>query len=251
LEAGQRVEVVMADRYDLQGIPVQAGRIELRGVSHDEHGRAFRYAAPGARVAGIVATVDDDWLMLDLGDGEPPVGIPRRAIRRWENFDLPQGVARPPAAGERIRLVSPEFGPHKVTGRLLEVDDDTLLLKLPNRAEPVRLQRSSVERLDVSRGVHGRTRLGAMVGGVAVGALGGLAGYGIGRVSGPADCVYDCRRPTFWGTVIGGVTGAGIGVAIGALAGTAVRIESWRPASIAVSLAPRRKGGMAALTLRF
>jgi len=246
-EVGQKVEIAVADSYrTAQGVRVSATWTALAGrplmtLAARGQERTMTQAANQGRVRGALTAIDDAWLTLDLGAPQPLLRIPRAAIVRWETLALaPQG-AESGRTGERVRIVSAEFGRRKLTGRLLAIDDETLLLKMAGRAEPLRLRRSSVERLDVSRGIRGHGGTGAAIGALALGLPTGLFFGAWGAAGGGGD-----------GAVLAAaVVGVGSGAAIGALVGSAVRTERWDHASLSVAVVPRPRGGGVALSLRF
>jgi hypothetical protein len=245
-EVGQRIEITLAKPYrTAEGVRVSATWTEVAGrplmtlAARGQHG-TMAQATERGRIHGVLTAVDDTWLTLDLGDKQPLLRIPRSAVVRWETLGLAAQGAEPLPTGQRIRIVSAELGRRTLTGRLFAIDDETLLLKVANRAEPLRLHRSSVERLDVSRGRRGHAGTGAVigaVGGLPLGVLSiAIATGGEGQAA-PGDLAF-----------VGCVA---YGAAIGALIGSAVRTERWDHVSLSVAVAPQPHGGRAALSLRF
>jgi hypothetical protein len=98
--------------------------------------------------------------------------------------------------------------PRLVTGSLVELREQTVSLR--RRRDTVIVALDSVLALEVSRGRETRERTGALVGG----ALGLIAGFGVGHLRHPAQ-----EDPTTGQilaiTVIGGFVGTGLGVVVG------------------------------------
>jgi hypothetical protein len=156
-------------------------------------------------------------------------------------------LARDPA--EPLVVIRPG---RRITGRLVSADDGSLTLVPEGAAEPVRLDRASVARVEFSDGRRSRVGRGALIGafaGAAVGALAGMITYnrypnGCFEGSSASGCAV-------YGAVLFGVPGA----AIGALSSIGPR-ETWREAPLASPASSRpttpRPGGLAfALTIRF
>ena len=259
LEVGRRVEITLAGPYRTdEGVRIQVPWTRLDGketltLRAGGHAKELAWASEPGHVLGVLTAVEDAWLTLDLGEKRPLLRIPRAAVAGavpWETLGLLPPDADPLPTGQLIRVVSreTELAGQLLTGRLLAIDDETLLVKVTGRAAPLRLRRSAVEKLDVSRGKRSRAGEGALIGGVALGipvaVLGGLAA---GAVPG-GSCQPDCLPS---GLVGGLVLGVAIGAPIGALIGSASRSERWERVPFSVAVTPQRRGARAALTLRF
>jgi hypothetical protein len=156
--------------------------------------------------------------------------------------------------GARVRLEL--WGSNvRVVGHLVQADDEKLLIKLPNRGEPIELRRASIRKLEVSLGVQSHAHAGSVVG---MSALGGFCvATALVTPLGNIDCEGDCGPSVgdWAGTALfcGGVTL--VGGAVGALAGSAFRGERWRviqSGRIGLRVAPTRGPGVAAaVTIRF
>ena len=171
------------------------------------------------------------------------------AIVRWEALGLAAQGTGPLPPGQRIRVVSRELGGQTLTGRLLAIDDETLLLKVADRAEPIRLRRASIGQIEVSRGKRTGAGKGALIGGVALGIPGAFVGwYGTESCVEVLSCTPGHVYGGFASAAIGGLV---VGGAIGALIGSAFTSERWERVPISVAVAPQRRGARAALTLRF
>jgi hypothetical protein len=262
-DVGQTVEVTVANEYRAKGISVQHGRLELTGrlVAQDEKTltvtsldgtETVRYPAAGASLAGTVVALDDDWLTLDLGDRRPHVRVPLTAILQAK--DSPQDTDGLLRRGARVRVHLSEPA-RSVTGRVLKIDDDSLLLRTSDGTEPLRLQRSSIWATEVFVRTGHKRRTGATVGAVVVGAL----GAGSGLVFGAAvniECESHCHPAApFVGAAVGGLVGGLAGGGLGSLIDNAAKTGRWQAVSstpVSVSVAPRPRGGLSAsLSFRF
>ncbi len=254
VSVGQKAEIVLALPYrTAQGVRVEASHTELSGkafmtLAARGQERTITQPTRQGRVRGVLTADDDAWLTLDLGGDEPFLHIPKAAVVRIVHWDgtLPQGTAQL-STGQSVRLLSTELGPRPLTGRLLASDDETLLVQLMGRAEPTRVGRASVEQLWVLRR-RSAAGQGALIGGASlaiVGAVIASAGSFSPDQEGPLP-------PGAGPDIAGGVVMCGvIGVAIGALIGNASTSERWERAPVSLSVAPQRRGGRVALTLRF
>jgi len=259
-EVGQRVEITLAKPYrSAEGIRVQATSTRLADkdlltLAAGGQERALPQLAGRGRVQGLLTAVDDAGLTLDLGEEQSLLRIPREAVVRWETLGLAAQGAEPLPTGRRVRVASTELGGRPLTGNLLAVDDETLLVKVTGRAEPLRLRRSSLERFEVSRGTHNGAGKGALIGGVILGIAGAIAGAALSSFP-----IIDCEGSQCGkshpgpeqGLGLGFLVGAMCGAPIGALVGNSFTIERWERTSLSVAVAPQRRGGRAALSLRF
>jgi len=253
-EVGQTVEITLAKPYRTEeGVRIQVPWTRLDGketltLRAGGHSKELAWASEPGHVLGELTAVDDAGLTLDLGDKRPLLRIPRAAIVGavpWETLALPHGVA-PLPAGQRIRVVSRELS-KSLTGNLLAIDDETLLVKLAGRAELVSLRRSSVERFEVSRGRRSGAGKGALIGGLSFFVAGALL---YNRCGFNPDCEGP-PPPTSEDTVTRLASSAAVGAGIGALFGSAFGGERWERVPLSVAVAPQRRGARAALTLRF
>jgi hypothetical protein len=246
---GDKVEIVLAKPYRTgEGVRVQDTSTRLANkdlftlVAGGQEERLPQIAERG-RVQGLLTAVEDTWLTLDLGEKQPLLRIPRVAVVRWETLSAPGSGPLP--TGQRIRFFSKELGT-LLTGRLRAIDDETLLLKVDDRAQPIRLRRSSIEQIEVSHGRRGHAGTGAVIGasvvGIPLGILVGLNGGPLLEGSRPASL------RAFWDGLSGGAI---LGAAIGAVIGSASKTERWERVPLSVAVAPQRRGARAALTLRF
>jgi len=251
-EVGQRVEITLAKPYlSAEGVRVHDTSMRLADketltLAAGGQERSLSPSRERGRVQGLVTGVDDAWLTLDLGEKQPFLRIPRAAIIRWETLGLAAQGSEPLPTGQRIRVVSRELRGQLVAGRLLAIDDETLLVKVDDRAQPIRLRRTSIAQIEVSRGKHGRAWKGALIGATAVGIPLAIL---VGINGGP---LLESPRPVslrpFWDGLCGGAV---LGAPIGALIGSAFKSEHWERVPVSVAIAPQRRGARAALTLRF
>ena len=152
------------------------GPLTARVDSPTARTHCSRGTATRSRFDGLLTAVDGRWLTLNLGGREPFLRIPRRAIVQivpWAGPLAPDSA--PLSIGQDIRVVSPELAPRMLIGNLRAIDDETLLVKVAGRDEPIRVQRSTIERLDVAR-EHSRAGSGAVAGAIVLGIPGALFG---------------------------------------------------------------------------
>jgi|HubBroStandDraft_1064217.scaffolds.fasta_scaffold372531_2 hypothetical protein len=139
--------------------------------------------------------------------------------------------------GMRVRILTPEISSGKVVGTVKMVDDQSVTIDVPGRAEAVSVLREKISRLDVSEGPRSRgvdAAIGAGIG-AGLGAAGGELASGTGK-----------------GHIVSRDAVAGIfallGAGVGALIGVAVPPgEHWneKPASrYRVGFAPRLDHGL-------
>jgi hypothetical protein len=255
---GEKVEIALAKPYRAaDGVRVKVVSTELSGkplmtVARGQEG-TMTQPTERAHVHGLLTAVDNRWLTLNLGGKQPFLRIPRKAIVQivpWDGW-LPQDESATLATGPSIRIVSTELGPGELPGNLLASSNEALLVKVAGRAEPIRVRRSSVERLYVLRR-HSGSGEGALIGGVALGIAGALAGALLSSFP-----IIDCESRQCGkshpgpgqGLGLGFLVGAICGAPIGAAAGSGSKGERWDRVSL--SAGPQRHGGRAALSLRF
>jgi hypothetical protein len=116
-----------------------------------------------------------------------------------------------PSPGMRVRILAPEVSPRKLIGTVEKVSDETVILNVPGRSEPVSILREKIERLDVSGGPRSRGVDAAIAG--LIGAAIGAAGCALANGSGQGHIVTTGEVAGFC-AVLGGSLGALIGVAI-------------------------------------
>lgn len=129
-----------------------------------------------------------------------------------------RAVAARAATGAHVRLTWPDR--LRTHGRLVEIGTADIAVQ-PVSGPAVRVSGDSG--VIVHRRTSGAAK-GALIGGVILGGLGGLAGAAVGSLGG-AEC--DCNEPVvgaFVGTVVVGAIGAGVGALIGSAVPRWVRI---------------------------
>jgi uncharacterized protein YcfJ len=131
-----------------------------------------------------------------------------------------QAAPAPVAVGARVRLTLPEPGQRRfgvrpperwLVGELVAATADTLAVRPHPLLEPVRVPRSALVRLDVSRGAPSRWQSAAsgVVGGALLGVLWGHVLYGYGLHGHRFDSQARARTT---GAVFGAATAAFVGV---------------------------------------
>jgi hypothetical protein len=147
-----------------------------------------------------------------------------------------EGPAEPvdPSVGSRVRVTS-SAGNEPVTGTLLSVDVDALVLRHEANDAASRIPIAEIVKLEVSGGRRSQAGRGAMIG-AAVGVMPGLLlTFG--------DYSSDVHGDSHAGTAA--VIGAAGGALLGAALGWALKTEDWVPSQVpraAVAAVPVRKG---------
>jgi hypothetical protein len=158
----------------------------------------------------------------------------------------------PHASGGRIRVwVRPDSA---LVGTAALVSTDSVVLA-PDRGDNlIAIRLGPGTRIEVSRGMHGHARLGAVIGM----ALGTVSGAVIGHAT------YHCRKTGFLDSIcdmgpgplmaIDAVVGAAGGYLLGTIVGAIVQTEQWaplRPGSLQALIAPRLGGVQFGASLSF
>jgi hypothetical protein len=161
----------------------------------------------------------------------------------------------PPAmkAGEKVRLTPADPGSRRLTGTVLEVQPDALVIKFKRNGQFERVPFSALGRLEVARGRRGHSQAGALVGLVP----GFAFGYLLGSVVGCIDQGSNCNG--FGAGLVGGAYVGGVTALAGGLIGLAIRTDRWnevplpsgRSARLGAAVVPLRRGVAAGLTLSF
>ena len=156
---------------------------------------------------------------------------------------LPGAEASLLYAGDRVRLsvTTPELirvlSGDALSGDQLDRDqfigtlrgrrDDDVVIRVDSPATELAVPVNSVRRIEVSLGRHGRAGRGALIG-LGAGALGGV-------LAGLIVCAGDnCETSGLDGetgivSMVLGLGGAVVGTGVGALTGSLIRSERWRP----------------------
>jgi MFS family permease len=122
--------------------------------------------------------------------------------------------------GKRVRLTSPELGARKQTGTVVEVRSDTLLFTADNQSTSAFVRAGSLTGLEVSRGRRSHVAAGLGIG-LLVGVLGGAA------IAGATDTSNN--EESGLAVLAGGLVGAGVGLAAGAVLGSLIHTDRWDP----------------------
>ena len=139
-----------------------------------------------------------------------------------------QAAPAPVAVGARVMLTLPDPGPHRfgvrpperwLVGELVAITADTFAVRPHPLLEPVRVPRSILRRLHVSRGAPSRWRSAASgaVGGALIGVLWGHNLYAVGLSGRRFESHAQARA-----------TGAVVGATIIAISGALFPTERWR-----------------------
>jgi len=139
----------------------------------------------------------------------------------------------PLTTGTRVRVTvrEPSAPERTLVGPLRTFDSQTLTLSTNGTSDHLALSRSSITRIEISRGRRGHTRSGILLGAVL-----GLAAVALKDVGCGADCD---SSGTSAGFVAGAVAG---GALVGAGVGTLVRSERWE--SVPWAVAPARRASV-------
>ena len=141
--------------------------------------------------------------------------------------------------GDRVRVTTPEL--ERYDGTVQAMEGDTLTV------DTLRLAVATVTKLDLHLGSHSEIDKGAAVGA----ALGALAGLLIGRAQdrgSPPQCGIGQVFCGYEKTLTYGLVGFALGVAAGALVGSALKTDEWWEMPLdrlRVNVAPQRDGGFA------
>jgi hypothetical protein len=148
----------------------------------------------------------------------------------------PQETLSPIVTGSRVRVVSPRAVSGRVTGTVIEMSAESLVILADER--PLRVPRDAIEQLEVSTGKQRRTLKGMLI------------GAGIGAVVVPPalydSCLSDCGSKWSAEYILAGV---GVGAAWGAGIGALVKKDRWSSVPVTqvrLGLWPIRGGGIGA-----
>jgi hypothetical protein len=189
---------------------------------------------------------------MERGRGSPSRVLLASAALVLTALPASADEARPPVEGPRVRVTLASSG-RKQTGRLLDVNDDVLVLgkEKSGGVERLKIPRLDVSTLEVSerrsRKGHGAA-IGALVGaGVAV-AVGVAAGESCPAQRGVLDICFS-RGET---ALLTGILTVPLGALVGALASHGERWRVADPARFSLGVGPGPGGGVAArVALRF
>jgi hypothetical protein len=128
-----------------------------------------------------------------------------------------------PATGEKIRVTTLR-GRGRQTGVVVQTDAGFLTVSLGSGRSPVRIPVASIERLEVARGRRTAAKEGAQWGGLVGAVLGGLAVNALGAAlcENARGCGASAEAHLV-GVGLFGTAGAGVG----ALTGLAIKTDRW------------------------
>jgi hypothetical protein len=142
----------------------------------------------------------------------------------------------PIVTGSRVRVVAPSAVSGRVTGTVIEMSEESLVILADER--PLRVPRQAIEQIELSTGKQRRTLKGMLI------------GAGIGAVVLPPalhdSCLNDCGSKWSAEYILAGV---GVGAAWGAGIGALVKKDRWSSVPVTqvrLGLWPIRGGGIGA-----
>jgi hypothetical protein len=139
-------------------------------------------------------------------------------------------IGWPVAVGSRVRIVSPVLGDQRQTGTVASSSADTLLFHPAKDASSIALATPNIVRMEVASGTHTRKLKGALIG-LLTGAGAGAA-IGAASYKKPKPC-YLCFLEDSRGfdAALGGTLLGIVGAAVGTLIG-ARQTDTWVPVAI-------------------
>jgi hypothetical protein len=173
------------------------------------------------------------------------VGFPLRS-------DAQRGAIR---SGDRVRVTVHHQGAGSITGTVVELDSDRLILSVTGWQDTIEVALNSLKGCRLSMGMKSRTVQGALLGG----ALGLGAGGMIGLIFGGCDNSNPgewCLEGEEWiAAAYLGAIGLAVGIGIGTLAGSTIKQEIWKDVSrelLGLRILPGKRDGLAvALSVNF
>lgn len=179
---------------------------------------------------------------------------------RMRAEDVPPSRAPSPEAqsvlrvGARVRLNEGQRTMKALTGRVLSVDDERLLLEVSEGEKPLEVRRADIHGLEISVGHRRAGSRGALIGALSLGIPGTLLGAAAGRFS-DAECSGHCGSSAVApSAVLMGAVAGGIGAGLGALIGNAFTIDDWQAVEqkrVSAYVVPTRRGVAASVSFKF
>lgn len=128
--------------------------------------------------------------------------------------------------GARVRVLAPTSRSARLTGQVLQVTSDTLVVA-PKRGPAAAIPLSAISEIEVSAGrSHGQ----GAINGFGIGALTGGIAMGTMVLLGADFCIYiSCLRHDLAGAAGGFLIGGALGAPFGTLMGALIGLERWRP----------------------
>lgn len=129
-----------------------------------------------------------------------------------------------PQPGARVRVSAPEVLPRRVTGRVVRITQDTVVLRTGS-VEELAIPLAATVRMDRSLG---RSHDWGAARGFAFGGLAGGFGMATAVLTGTEFCIYvSCLSNDLAGATGGFLLGVVMGAPAGALIGGALGVEEW------------------------
>jgi len=152
----------------------------------------------------------------------------------------------PIETGSRIRVTAPALGIDKLVGTSVEADATRIRVQADDQASPMTISLADMTRLEVSQGRKSNALKGLGVGALIGAPIGAVLGYLASpeQSSGEAVCTGSTVSCVAVGAAAVGVTGALVGLGIGALA----KSERWEEVPLdrlRVNIVPLRDGRFA------
>lgn len=137
-------------------------------------------------------------------------------------FPVHAFAASPVVTGDRVRVTLIAHEPAPVTGRVLELPPDAILLSTEPDSARRAIPRAAIARFEVHRGTGTNAGRGAVIGALIVGipaAFVGMIGAGVTEEPGGLSMAE--------GALVAGGAGAVLGAGIGALVGKSEKHDRW------------------------
>ena len=133
------------------------------------------------------------------------------------------------APGARVRVWAPEWRNEAVTGTLVELGSDYVVVRPEGQAETLGVPRRAITSMYVSVGRTQRTGWGIKYGAVAGFVAGSLVGATVCAVAvdSCASSQQQEENQTLVYSIGGGFIGAGAGLLVGAIIGGRIRADRW------------------------
>jgi hypothetical protein len=149
------------------------------------------------------------------------------------------------ALGARVRIYAPSLIDGQVTGKVVKLNADTLMVALRGPKTPLQVPCASIESLEIYRGVDRKIGKGMAIGTVIGAGVGAYVGYGLSGISFDGEKIDRSDRlemASICGFALG-LLGASVGAGIGVLRGD----ERWEKVPlgcIRAGITPQRHGGV-------
>jgi hypothetical protein len=158
------------------------------------------------------------------------------------------------STGDRVRIKAPSFSWDQVSGNIVTINADTLVLKSKKQTSLLKVPLTYVTGLERANGKKRNTLKGAGIGLLIGAGVGALAGLAAGEDCPPSrsgstglyalDLCFSKGSMAAVGSVMAGVTGTVLGAVIGSF-GQTDRWEDVPIDRIRLGILPQRQGGLA------